>query len=80
MLLIGDHKVSKVICLRCLRRWNAARGVDVRLDELVCPDCNTAGTVIETGETCVAEELIELGIERAEEHDVRTVPVENGAQ
>ena len=58
MLIINNLKVSQVICLNCFRRWIAARPVDTRLDELVCPDCEKHGYAIETGETCVAEELL----------------------
>ena len=59
MLLIGEHKVSEVICLKCYRRWKAARPIDVRLDQLECPACGSQGFVIETGETTVAEELLQ---------------------
>ncbi len=58
MILIGGNKVSQVICLSCFRRWIAARPTETRLDELECPDCGTQGTAIETGETCVAEDMI----------------------
>ena len=64
MLIINGNKVSQVICLRCLRRWIAARTVDTRLTELECPDCGTQGFAIETGETSVAEELLKQNTER----------------
>lgn len=59
MLLIGEHKVSEVICLKCYKRWIAARPITVRLDQLECPACGYQGYAIETGETAVAEELLQ---------------------
>ncbi len=58
MLLIGEHKVSEVICLKCYWRWKAARPIQTRLDKLECPVCKSQGYAIETGETTVAEELL----------------------
>jgi len=58
MLIVNENKVSQVICLRCFRRWIAARPVGTRLNELECPDCGQQGFAIETGETCVAEDLL----------------------
>ena len=43
------HKVSVVICLKCLHRWVAVRPVGTLLKELECKNCG-AGYVIETGE------------------------------
>ena len=58
MLLINENKVSEVICLKCLYRWIAARPTETRLNELECPMCGNKGYAIETGETTVAEDLI----------------------
>jgi hypothetical protein len=44
------HKVSEVICIKCCHRWIAVRPVVARLKNLVCPNCNNSGYVIETGE------------------------------
>lgn len=44
------HKVSVVVCLRCLHRWVAVRPVSTRLVQLRCPACRMDGGVIETGE------------------------------
>ena len=44
------HKVSIVICLRCYKRWVSVRPVDTLLVDLVCPNCEMDGFVIETGE------------------------------
>lgn len=63
MLIINGNKVSQVICLKCNRRWIAARPVDTRLDELECPSCGRQGYAIETGETAVAEDLINQAME-----------------
>lgn len=63
MLLINEHKVSQVICLNCFRRWIAARPVSTWLYELECPDCRLQGFVIKTGETGIAEELLNKGVE-----------------
>lgn len=60
VLLIGDNKVSEVICLNCHTRWAAARPVDVRLDDLECPTCGCIGLAIETGETAIAEDLLRM--------------------
>lgn len=64
MILMNGHKISQVCCLNCHRRWTAARPVDTKLCELECPECGTLGDVIETGETCVAEDLIHQASER----------------
>lgn len=44
-----SHKVSEVICLKCLNRWIAARPEDTLLKQLECEKCGS-GFVIETGE------------------------------
>lgn len=46
------HKVSMVVCLRCLKRWVAVRPVGTRLVQLQlqCPGCRMDGGAIETGE------------------------------
>lgn len=44
------HKVSIVVCLRCLHRWTAVRPVGTRLSQLWCPGCRMDGGAIETGE------------------------------
>lgn len=58
MLLIGENKVSEVICLHCYKRWKAIRPIETRLEILECPYCDQRGFVIETGETTTAEELL----------------------
>jgi len=45
------HKVSEVICVKCLHRWIAVRPDATSLKELECPDCAFVGAAIETGET-----------------------------
>jgi Zn finger protein HypA/HybF involved in hydrogenase expression len=64
MLLINGYKVSQVICLRCFRRWISARPTETTLDLLECPECGQIGFAIETGETCIAEELIKQAREQ----------------
>jgi len=46
------HKVSKVVCLKCLYMWLAVRPEETLLTDLECPnlDCGCQGYVIETGE------------------------------
>lgn len=44
------HKVSEVICLKCLQRWIDVRPVGTALKSLECPCCHAVGYVIETGE------------------------------
>lgn len=44
------HKVSEVVCLRCLNRWIAVRPAVTKLADLHCPRCGAIGAVIETGE------------------------------
>ena len=44
------HKVSKVICVRCCRRWIDVRPEGILLKDLECPGCGKTGGVIETGE------------------------------
>lgn len=43
------HRVSEVICVKCLKRWIAVRPCDVLLKELECPNGHI-GFVIETGQ------------------------------
>ena len=44
------HKVSEVICVRCLKRWIAVRSESTKLKDLTCPYCRMYGAVIETWE------------------------------
>ena len=44
------HKVSEVICINCKHRWIAVRPEKTLLKDLECPECQTKGFVIETGE------------------------------
>lgn len=44
------HKVSEVICVKCVYRWLAVRPVVTLLKDLECPNCRQQGYVIETGE------------------------------
>lgn len=44
------HRVSEVVCLKCLYRWIAVRPVATPLIKLECPCCHESGFVIETGE------------------------------
>lgn len=48
---LSPHKVSEVICLKCLKRWLAVRPEPTKLKDLECPQCKEKGFVIETGET-----------------------------
>ena len=59
MIIMGDivdiydmkpHKVSEVVCLKCLRRWISVRPEETQLKVLECPYCDGIGFVIETGE------------------------------
>lgn len=63
MIFINGQKVSEVICLRCRRRWIAARPMETRLSDLECPTCREIGYAIETGETAIAEDLIRMASE-----------------
>ena len=44
------HRVSEVICINCKHRWIAVRLEKTLLKNLECPECQTKGFVIETGE------------------------------
>ncbi len=44
------HRVSEVICLKCLKRWVSVRPEVTYLKELECPNCGIIGFAIETGE------------------------------
>ena len=44
------HKVSEVICTKCLHRWVAVRPTTTKLKDLECAGCHKQGYVIETGE------------------------------
>ena len=44
------HKVSEVVCLKCLKRWIAVRPFETKLIALQCPGCKMQGYAIETGE------------------------------
>lgn len=48
------HKVSEVICLKCLYRWVAVRPVGTPLKNLQCPKCGYM-CAIETGEEIADE-------------------------
>lgn len=50
------HRVSEVICVKCLKRWVAVRPTKCRLKDLECAGCGEQGYVIETGET-IDEEI-----------------------
>ena len=50
------HKVSVVICLKCLKRWVSVRPVKTLLKDLECPNCGKIESVIETGETIKDDE------------------------
>ncbi|RLD85280.1 MAG: hypothetical protein DRJ07_03340 [Bacteroidetes bacterium] len=43
------HKVSMVICLKCLNRWISVRPEKTKLIDLECSECGQ-GFAIETGE------------------------------
>jgi len=43
------HRLSEVVCLKCLHRWIAVRPESVLLKDLECENCGQ-GYVIETGE------------------------------
>ena len=44
------HKISEVICVKCLHRWIAVRPVTTDLKGLERPGCAFVGAAIETGE------------------------------
>ena len=44
------HKVSEVICVKCLYRWIDVRPDGIPLKNLQCTSCREIGFVIETGE------------------------------
>jgi len=43
------HKISEVVCLKCLRRWIAVMPEKTLLKSLECL-CGDNGVIIETGE------------------------------
>lgn len=49
------HRISEVICLKCLHRWVAVRPETTLLKILEC-QCGAVGFVIETGELIVNDE------------------------
>ena len=53
---MSPHKVSEVVCLKCLKRWWAVRPEDTMLISLECPSCSSTGFVIETGENIKQED------------------------
>ena len=50
------HKVSEVVCLRCLTRWIAVRPDKTLIKDMECPNCGGFGVVIETGEEMEAQD------------------------
>lgn len=54
------HKVSELICLKCLHRWLSVRPVGLALKNIHC-QCGAVGCVIETGE---ALEDLEAGYDQ----------------
>ena len=53
------HKLSKVVCLKCLHMWIAVRTEETLLKNLECPECFKIGFVIETGEVMDTDEFSE---------------------
>lgn len=51
------HKVSEVVCLKCLKRWIAVRPNETMLVDLECPECGAVGFAIETGEEILESEF-----------------------
>ena len=51
------HKVTEVICVKCCKRWIAARPLTTKLKDLECPNCRKKGYVIETGEKLHIEDV-----------------------
>lgn len=50
------HRVSEVICLKCLKRWICVRPATTLLKQLECPCCGMTSFVIETGEQLEQED------------------------
>jgi predicted nucleic-acid-binding Zn-ribbon protein len=44
------HKVSELICLKCLYRYIGVRPGELLLKSIECPKCGKTGGTIETGE------------------------------
>lgn len=42
--------VERVICIRCLHRWNSTHPAMVLLENIECPECGKTGGVIRTGD------------------------------
>ena len=53
------HIVSKVICLKCYKRWICVRPERTLLEKLQCENCG-AGFVIETGERLFIDDKEEV--------------------
>jgi len=45
-----EHSVSELICIDCKHRWIGVYPKLTMLKDLVCPNCNVTGTVIDTGQ------------------------------
>lgn len=52
---VMPHKISEVVCLKCLSRWICARPDVVLLKNIKCPHCDTVGLVIETGQSLTGD-------------------------
>lgn len=44
------HRVSEVMCAKCLSRWISVRPAITLLKQLECPKCGSQGYAFETGE------------------------------
>lgn len=44
------HKVSEVICLKCMKRWIYVRPEECHLKDETCPYCEKTGFIINTGD------------------------------
>ena len=44
------HKVSEVICVKCLHRYMCVKPIDIWLKDLECPRCGSKGYIIQTGQ------------------------------
>lgn len=45
------HEVSELICIKCCFRWYGAYSRDIQLKNMICPNCNTIGAIIKTGQS-----------------------------
>ena len=50
VLANAPHCTAEVMCIHCMKRWIGVWPANTWLKDLTCPNCNTKGYIITTGQ------------------------------